>query len=328
MVALTTSVPLAHAARRGDASEALFATDPTLDTVADERLRQLYEDTVLRLREVDATLGRAEQVHARERFVSTPKSSEDRDYLIAAANGALDSTPPDWNLYRVAIWAMKAGMQQDPRMVPLARRALTAPRGEKISDDHGRALEDTMAMLGQHRTAEAVALLEAGVSREFWGNDPMRSATLARHTEASLAKLRSRAVDGIAMAPGAISLPVLERLQEQYPDAPPQSAPTEEYRFEMGAGFHIAAKLYEVRRREGLPVGEPPQWQRDAAEQVMKATGMPLDMRVIRTGYDMHRAEYGEEKARQAEWKFGVENFGEERTREIFRELGITPPGE
>jgi hypothetical protein len=298
-----------------------------LARVHDARLRELYETTVPPLRSIEAEHQGSARIRARNQFIATPKSPEDRVFLIKTASAALDADPPDWNAYRVAIWAMKAGMGQDSRIVELARRALSMPRGGMMSDDHGRALEDTLSLLTAQRTAEAVALLEACVAREFWGADPMRSVVLRTETEPALAKLRTWAVEGIAAAPGELALPALERLQAQYPDSTPKSAPEASYRFEMGAGYQIASKLYEVRRREGLPA-ETPAYIRQMEEQVEVSGGEPRDLSLIRSGYLMYKSEYDEDTACRLEWSFGVRNFGEARTREIFEELGLTPPQE
>lgn len=302
-----------------------YATDPDPARVEDARLRELYEATVPQLRAIEAEHQGSARIRTRNQFIATPKPVEDRAFLIEAASAALNTGPPDWNAYRVAIWAMKAGMGQDSRIVELARRALTMPRGEKMSDDHGRALEDTLSLLTAQRTAEAVMLLEACVAREFWGADPMRSSVLRTETEPALAKLLTWAVEGIAAAPAELALPTLERLQAQYPDTTPQSAPEASYRFEMGAGYQIASKLYEVRRRERLPA-EPPAHIRQMEEQVEVAGAEPRDLSMIRSGYLMYKSEYDEDTARRLEWSFGVRNFGEARTREIFEELGLTPP--
>lgn len=253
----------------------LSKANPSPSNVSDEYLVSLFWDVVLTLRapvegiqsiDLEAlakgSLSTEEAqkareillqtVHVRAEFLSRRKSTQDATYLINATHSALDDNPVDWNKYRVAIWAMKAGMQGDTRVVELTRKALRMPRGEKISDAQGYAILETLALLGFLDCKEAIDFLLECTTAEFWGPDPIRSRVIRSPTTAEgIRILRYKALEAISRARGELSLPALEELWYVYTDYGTEPWGDENIPFEWGARRIIEEHIEEVYQRNG-----------------------------------------------------------------------------
>ena len=172
--------------------------------------------------------------------------------LRSSALAALDEKPVNWDMYRAAVLVAGAVAYNEEYeksgMVEPARRALTAARGEKMSDAQGRALLDTMTMLGKCYGEASARLLRECVRLEFWGDAPMRSLVTGTETEQSLTMLRTRAVHELQNLRDK-GLPFLMELQKEYPDTSPVRKPRSEYRFEDGIGLIIKNAIDEIRSR-------------------------------------------------------------------------------
>lgn len=256
--------------------------DPHLSRVGDERLKELYQDTILQMRTLAAENGdRVDIARLIADFVNTPKDPYDADYILQAAARALKRTPPpDWPTFRTALWAAKAGMQADPRIVPIARVALTSPRGPKLSDSQGYAILDSLEALGNNNSSEAIDLLLQCVTQDFWGDDPIRSRVIRTDPNQALVMVRTRAIYAISKAKAGLSLPALEELSQQYPDRTPPLAASEEYTFDMGAGYTIAEMIWEVQKREQMETGPHPFEEYlgvSAEEYIQQQTGMSYE---------------------------------------------------
>ncbi|HOH51473.1 MAG TPA: hypothetical protein PLI98_12105 [Candidatus Hydrogenedentes bacterium] len=161
----------------------------------------------------------------------------------------------NWDMYRAAVLVAGAVAYNEEYekggMVEPARRALTAARGEKMSDAQGRALLDTMTMLGKCYGEASARLLRECVRREFWGDAPMRSLVTGTETDQSLTMLRTRAVHELQNLRDK-GLPFLMELQKEYPDTSPVTKPRSEYRFEDGIGLIIKNAIDEIRSRDTM----------------------------------------------------------------------------
>lgn len=226
--------------------------DPDLSSFDDPFLKEIYERTMIGIRTADIHPdGLAARVQAIADFRNLPKPPEEVEYIVAAAREAVELQ--QWGRYRAALWSTQAGVGIEARLVAVSREMLQAPRGEKLSDEHGWALRDTLEFLGRTPIESSADLLIEATTLEFWGSDPLRSRILSRDTQESVSVLRSMSVSNLGNLPSSLSLPRLEELAKKYPDKTPASAPSGEYRFEMGAGYTIAEEIYNVKVREGIP---------------------------------------------------------------------------
>lgn len=229
--------------------------DPDLSSVSDERLRRIYTETINGIRSAEIPIdqgGYRMDFDTQQRFISQPKIKEDIDYVIQAAHDALGATPPDWSSYRVVLWAAKAGMQEDSRLVELCRAALQKERSEKLSNEHAYALIDSLRTLGHNNSPEAIELLFNCTTEEFWGDQPLRTPILNVNTSTSIRLLRTGAVTAISFSHASLSLPVLEQLADLYPESGRVSF-RGDYTFEESIGFPIRQHIWEVKKRDGLP---------------------------------------------------------------------------
>ncbi|HNR31336.1 MAG TPA: hypothetical protein PKI11_10645 [Candidatus Hydrogenedentes bacterium] len=263
--------------------ETVWPGDPDIEQSTDVRLKELYLDTVVGLRRMEegVRLGR----HSWSTYlawVNAPKPAGDATYVIEAGRRALAKSPPDWLSYRVVLWAAKAGMTRDCRVVSLARLAFQAPRGEKLGDEHAQALIETYELLGWIHLAETVRLLEECMTEEFWGAAPVRSPKWSTSVWEGRIQVRLRAISVLGHLPPSLSLPLLERLHRRYPANPERTrwAQDEEYTFEDVAGHMFAEIVARKRREPEVPPGAHYHyqlWWRDAvmrndAERVDAAT--------------------------------------------------------
>lgn len=231
--------------------DAVRLNDPDLEAFDDARLEELYLATTVGIRTIEYQFRGSEYQQVLGDFRATPKSAEDLDYIVAAAREAV--ALGEWDRYRAALWCTEAGVGLELRLVTLAREMLQVPRGEKLSDARGLAIKDTLAFLGRSPCIEAAALLNEAITQEFWGPDPMRSRMLGPETEQSLTIVRHQALANLGCLPSAFSLPLLEKLAQQYPNKSFEPIRSDLYRFEMGAGRCVAEKIYNVKHREGIP---------------------------------------------------------------------------
>jgi hypothetical protein len=238
--------------------------DPDHSSIEDTLLRKMYMDTVYTPRILSEkaheqqTAAAREAVRAkREAFLREARPEVERRRILANMKKALAQHPPDWNLYRVALWCAKKGMKGDDRLIPGLKAALKGERGEKISDDQGRAVDDTINYLGTHDTEAAADLLYHGVSREFWGDAPFRSRITGTSTLGSLSYVRTRCLFRLAELPVSVALPRLGKLREKYPEIRHYSAPVSEYVFEKGAGYLVAKAVYNLKKKAGMAAVHP-----------------------------------------------------------------------
>lgn len=231
--------------------DAVWQGDPNLEAFDDPVLAEIYRSTMVGIRTIAQQPVGPERDQAMATFRETPKSAEEIDHIVASASEAVNLG--QWDRYRAALWSTQAGVDMEPRLVALSRQALEAPRGEKLSDAQGLAIMDTLEFLGRSPCQEAAALLNEAVTAAFWGEDPMRSRMLRTETIHSITMVRSLAIANLGRLPASLSLPLLEKLAKQYPDISAKSVPSDQYRFEMGAGYAIAEAIYNVKKREGIP---------------------------------------------------------------------------
>ena len=227
--------------------------DPDLSSFDDPFLKEIYERTMIGIRTADIHPdGLAARVQAIADFCAVPKPPEEVEYIVAAAREAVELQ--QWGRYRAALWSTQAGVGIEARLVAVSREMLQAPRGEKLSDEHGRAMRDTLEFLGRTPIESSADLLLEATTLEFWGPDPLRSRILSRDTQESVSVLRSLSVRNLGNLPSSLSLPRLEELAEKYPDKTLGGpVPPGEDRFENGAGYTIAEQIYNVKVREGIP---------------------------------------------------------------------------
>ncbi|MCL4217690.1 MAG: hypothetical protein KJ052_11900 [Candidatus Hydrogenedentes bacterium] len=270
--------------------EAHYPTDPDISKVDDQHLIDLYWRTIIPMRQgtFDHKLAAVNEERAKEGqsavvlgdgvtgmrgdavtrlFVEIPKAKADADYIIQAAEDALASNPIQWSKYRTALWAMRSGMQKDPRVLEVARKALQAPRGDppstdKISDEHLRAIQDTLEVLGQLNTKAAVDLLFEATTREFWGDDPFhRRRTKPLDSEYEIKYIRDEAMRGIAMTEADLSIPALNKLKVLYPDRSTRPTDRPDYEFWMSRATLVDREIDFINRREGRPDAIPLPWK-------------------------------------------------------------------
>ena len=237
--------------------DAPWPGDPDLSSFDDPFLKDIYERTMTGIRTAAVQSADPEaNARALADFRAAPKPAEEVEHIVAAALDAVESQ--QWNRYRAALWSTQAGVGLEPRLVALSREMLQAPRGEKVSDAHGLAMIDTLAFLGRSPSESAADILVEATTSDFWGSDPLRSRMLRKETEHSVTMLRTQAIANLGRLPSSISLPRLEKLAEKYPDISAESVPSDDYRFEMGAGYTIAEQIYNVKEREGIPGARHP----------------------------------------------------------------------
>ena len=183
------------------------------------------------------------------------------EYALLLEDGAsiLSAEIPDWAAYRNVIHQLMRAPRDLHGVADLARAALTAPRAEKITAEHGRALLETLDLLGRNDTRESAELLKEALTAEFWGAWPLRSEVLRANDQyAAVQFMRVRSLKALTQLDAALALPALEKLATAYPNKEPKSAPTSEWSFDENAGFMIDQAIYDVRERAGLTVGESP----------------------------------------------------------------------
>lgn len=170
--------------------------------------------------------------------------------ILDTADEALTMIPPDWTVFRCCLYLARTGMQHDPRWLPIYEQALYLPRGEKISNDHGRALKDVLALIAHLDTEEAATILEMATTDVFWGETPFRSLVLSTNPDASRAKLRYFALTSMPLLSPEHALPILERLSKQYPNKGPGHSLEQDFRFEDFAGYVIEKQICEIKEKE------------------------------------------------------------------------------
>ncbi len=196
--------------------------DPDLAQITDERLLQLWRDTMITYRHANPKDGLfvSAIVHAPE-YTEVPKTPEDQEYLIAALSRALAAETINWDEVRLILLLMYAGMEPDPRIPALAEQMFKLPRPMKMCAARGRAYKEMMHVLRLQQSDDAAALLyHMAVDRTFWGNDPFHTPGLHKtNTEVSVVRMRRISLSYLSEMPPAIAIPYVERMLETYPES-------------------------------------------------------------------------------------------------------------
>lgn len=197
---------------------------PRIDEINDDKLVSLFEKQSI-LRDLPPSI-----------------LVKDNEYLIQAAIKTLETTPVDWNAYRVALWIGKLIAKQQPQWIDIARKVFQGPRGEKINDDHGLAIIDTLDFLCEIGTEDAANLLSECIYSEFWDSGPVRSKAIATDPLISLSYIRHKALSGLRRMNFDIALPILNELKKDFPvrRLDQKLSPDEEI------GLAILRTIYEI----------------------------------------------------------------------------------
>jgi hypothetical protein len=220
--------------------------EPNRENIEDERLQELF----------CPTLESAGGAHEVRRIWSRPAqlvpsctlTPADLEYVRSKALDALGKIPQDWYTYRVCLWIALAAGCIDDTWFSICREAMEITRGEKISDDHGRALSDTITIFGHIGDVQSLEILERATTREYWGAG-FRSRVISRDPARAVASMQTGALYAIALSKPELAIPVLRRIGERFPDKHPHAQRNEEYRFEVGAGFAVELFISECTDR-------------------------------------------------------------------------------
>ncbi|HDP34883.1 MAG TPA: hypothetical protein ENN29_07210 [Candidatus Hydrogenedentes bacterium] len=196
--------------------------DPDLAQVSDERLLQLWRDTMVAYRHANTKNGLfVSAIYHAPEYTEMPKTPDDQEYLIAALSHALDTETINWDDVRLILLLMYAGMDPDPRIPALAERMFKLPRPMKMSAAWGTAYKEMMHVLRFQQSDDAAALLyQMAGDRTFWGDDPFHTPAYdPRNTEYSIMSVRIVSLGHLSEMPPAIAIPYVERLLEAYPES-------------------------------------------------------------------------------------------------------------
>lgn len=253
LTALFVAVPILSDAREVAPPGGPCATlqgDPREEEIADERLQALF----------CPALAHAGGAAAVSQMWHTPPvsplpcalSEEDNTYVQSAAQSALQSIPVDWYTYRVCLWVALASGCVDGSWFKICASALEIPRGEKISDEHGQVLAETLQILGYVGNSDALDLLERATTREYWSAS-FRSRVISTDPVRAVASMQTTALFAIGFAPPEQAIPFLQRIGAKYPDKNSHAQRNEDYRFEVIAGAMCERLLMDSnwRLREG-----------------------------------------------------------------------------
>lgn len=203
--------------------------DPDMTRVNDEELKRIYLETVVGYR--SAHPGRIEIGYSPPGFM--PKTRAEQEYLIQRLSEAVSVPMPDWNMVRTIVWAMSVGMEPDPRIPDLARRLLRLPRGDKMSDERGKAYREILVFINRQRSPEAAQLLYDATHKEFWGTEPFLSRIWShKYSELSLHNATAVAMSQLADMQPELCLPYLELLEQEM--RPDPKKPSEAQVYDLG----------------------------------------------------------------------------------------------
>lgn len=274
--------------------------DPDLAFVTDQRLKNLYLNTVISLRkaqyhglkreieissewykshepgiilpeELRFELEQIKQLREIEieKVRSTRLGENDTRFITDKMLTALQEIPINWHTFRAGFWIAKIHRIYTNELFYLVEFVLTISRGDKISDAHAMAIQETIEFLGESHTEEALGILVKATEAEFWTDGgPVRSHLISSDSDRSILQLRHKAVGEISRAPASLCLPILEQLWSIYPghDHGPWQYP---YTFEESIGGTLDVIIYNIKKREGLPVDHNP-LEEAAAQMRMK----------------------------------------------------------
>lgn len=242
--------------------------DPDLSRVLDEELKNLYLETIVTMRTLrwDGYRWSFEKHKDSELYQymrSSSRSAAEISTIVSGGAAALQETPVNWSAYRAALWVTRAGFYSDSSFVPIARAALQSPRGEKLSDAHVFAIDETLECVASYSTPESTALLEECATSEFWqrggpirGN--VRGSSIHTDSELSEIRLRMKSVhELVRLTDFELVLPALESLIRQYPDLGEGVASTKGRKVIIntlpeGFGYALRNRLKNLKQREGL----------------------------------------------------------------------------
>lgn len=249
LTALFVAVPILSDAREVAPPRGPCATlqgDPREEEIADERLQALF----------CPALAHAGGAAAVSQMWHTPPvsplpcalSEEDNTYVQSAAQSALRATPVDWYIYRVCLWIALASGCVDGSWFKICASALEIPRGEKISDEHGRVLTETLKVLGYVGTSDALDLLVRATTREYWGAG-FRSRVIDKDPDAAIGRMQLNSLKAISLSEPEVAIPVLQRISAKFPDKSLHIQRDSPYRFELDAGYATELFISECTDR-------------------------------------------------------------------------------
>lgn len=229
--------------------------DPEIAKVNDEELKRIYLETVVGYRR--ANPGRREIAYSPPGFM--PKTKAEQGFLIQRLSEVAGAPTPDWNMVRTIVWAMSVGMDPDPRIPELVRILLTLPRGEKMSDDRGKAYHEILVFIKRQRSPEAAQLLYDAAHRKFWGTEPFLSRVWSpKYSELSLETATAKAMTLLAEMPPELCLPWLELLEHDSRPDPQKPSEAQVYKLSNNSTHTIPPdsfykgvrfRLNEIRKR-------------------------------------------------------------------------------
>ena len=252
MLALLTPFVYADSVMTPRDPEAPWEGDPDISAIEDERIVELWEDTMVEYRRNNPTGMSTRSIWGCEKYRAEPHAPEDQELLIDALAEALEGEDPDWNYVRTVLLLMQRGMSNNPAIPRLAHHMFTLPRPVKMSNAHGSSFSAMLRILSQQNTAEAAELLYDACSRDYWGDAPMHTPAYSRHySEISIRGVRVTALAQLSRMSPDLSIPWLEKLADAYPEnyEPPTMEIKTGYRFTTTREVEIDFDPARIRRK-------------------------------------------------------------------------------
>lgn len=191
--------------------------DPDLAKVTDERVVQMWEDTVVSYRR-QAFSGPTVAFGIGKAYSSLGLNTGDQSYLLTALDAELNKESINWEYVYTILILMLAGMDQTETVPELADYLFALPRPMKMSWAHGLSYKAMLELLSHQHSEASAAVLFAATYESYWGNDPLFSPWLSKNNRAeSLDRLRNWALGFLMKLPMEISLPWLEKLAQDFP---------------------------------------------------------------------------------------------------------------
>lgn len=204
---------------------------PDLDAISDERLIQLWNETVAVCLESGEEQKWPLYLYKDDEYDSLKKTPEAQAYLIDALDKALGARNIDWNYVYTVLTLMAGGMDPDPRIPTLARRLFQQPRHTglfrrpvEMSDEWGNSYRQMLNALGNQRSEGAARILYEAAEGALWGDAPMQCRALRQLSSLELSEqpeeisfLRLIAVVAMRRLPPEMSQPYLQQLVKAHP---------------------------------------------------------------------------------------------------------------
>ena len=194
-----------------------WKNDPDISSISDMRVLKLWEMNIVQFRRENPYCGSILFLYSDEKYYSQEISLDDQQYLIDKLEESLKSNSADWNYVRIILLLMQSGMDINPKIPELADHFFKMSRPVKMSKNRGLCYKEIIKVLALQPSIESANLFYNAAHRDYWGADSFLTPGFSKKdTEESILKIRCMAITFLSKLPCDLSLPLLEKLKEEY----------------------------------------------------------------------------------------------------------------